>query len=86
MRASLAASSRLGVRSVLRTDAHMSRSGRWRRYDPKRKAERALATQAKTASQQGIMEGEVNYKDWSHEKLIERVTQLEVALKDKNLR
>jgi hypothetical protein len=32
------------------------------------------------------MEQKPNYKSWSHEKLIERVTQLEQELKNKNLR
>jgi hypothetical protein len=32
------------------------------------------------------MEEPADYKEWSHEKLIERVTQLEQELKKKNLR
>lgn len=39
-----------------------------------------MATQMKGAS----MEEQANYSAWSHEKLIERVTLLEAALKAKN--
>jgi hypothetical protein len=32
------------------------------------------------------MEKDRDYKDWSHESLVERVTQLEQQLREKNLR
>jgi len=64
----------------------MSRSGRWRKYTPARKQARALATQLKAANTEGTMEEKADYSAWSHEKLIERVTLLEAALQDKNLR
>jgi hypothetical protein len=60
----------------------MSRSHSWRKYTIGRKEARALATQLKAAS----MEEKADYSAWSHEKLIERVTQLEAALKSKNQR
>jgi hypothetical protein len=64
----------------------MSRSGRWRKCTPARKQARAFATQLKSANTEGMMEEKADYSAWSHEKLIERVTLLEAALKDKNLR
>lgn len=72
----------LEVRLTPRPNLCMSRSRRWRTHTAGRKEIRALATQMKGAS----MEEQADYKAWSHEKLIERVTLLEAALKAKNSR
>lgn len=61
------------------TSFHMSRSRRWRtRNIESRQQARALSN--KTMAKQ------LDYKDWSQEKLIERVTELEKKLKAINHR
>jgi hypothetical protein len=67
---------------TFRASLCMSRSGRWRKFIVGRKEARALASKTKASN----MEEKVDYSAWSHEKLIERVTQLEATLKNKNSR
>lgn len=74
--------SSLEVRAASPLNPCMSRSRRWRTYTAGRKETRALAIQMKGAS----MEEQGDYSAWSQEKLIERVTLLEAALKAKNIR
>jgi hypothetical protein len=54
----------------------MSRSRRWRTTNIESRKEARAA----------IMEKQPDYKDWSHDKLIERVTELEKQLKSKTHR
>lgn len=82
MRLSLSAYRCLEVTPTSRSSLYMSRSRRWRKHTASRKEARALATQLKALN----MEEKTDYSAWSHEKLIERVTQLEAALKSKTQR
>jgi hypothetical protein len=71
---------RLGVYTTSKASFHMSRSRRWRTTGiENRKEARASLDPAK-------MEKNEDYSVWSNEKLIERITQLEVELKSKNQR
>jgi len=69
---------RLEAIQVSKAHFHMSRSNRWRR--PKQDTK---TTGAKAVLK---MEEKADYSTWSQEKLIERVTQLENELKNKNKR
>lgn len=66
---------------VSKVHFHMSRSNRWRRpkQDPK-------TTGAKAVHNTMEVQEKMDYSAWSQEKLIERVTQLEQELKNKNQR
>jgi hypothetical protein len=88
-------SGRKGMRSfssqlVRRPEVHhtsrapilMSRSGKWKKRSPSEKAARAASRAAKMAT----TAEKKDYSAWSHENLIERVTQLEAELKNKNSR
>jgi len=65
----------------------MSRSRRWRKNTALRKEARAHLHSSGAAKMEGKEEDKkTDYTAWSHEKLIERVTQLEVELKANNKR
>jgi hypothetical protein len=61
--------------------SHMSRSRKWRS-----KESAANRQEARAASTSSKMAEKTDYSAWSQYKLIERVTQLEKELKEKNRR
>jgi hypothetical protein len=69
---------RLEVSYTSKVHFHMSRSRRWTRKSNNR-------NKAHAASNSKMAE-EPNYTAWSHQSLVERVTQLELEFKNKNQR
>ncbi len=65
---------------------HMSRSRRWTKNTAARKAARAHLHSSSASKMDGKSVEKTDYSVWSHEKLIQRVTQLENELKAQNLR
>jgi len=67
---------------VSKVHFHMSRSNRWRRPKQDTKTRGAKAAHKMKVE----VEEKTDYSAWSQEKLVERVTQLEQELKNKNQR
>jgi hypothetical protein len=65
---------------------HMSRSRRWRKNSAARKAARAHLHSSSTSKMDDKSVERTDYSVWSHENLIQRVTQLENELKAQNRR
>ena len=64
----------------------MSRSRRWTKNTVAKKQARALLHSSSASKMDNNSGGKTDYSAWSQEKLIERVTQLEVELKAQNRR
>lgn len=70
---------------LIQTCIHMSRSRRWRTNTEGRKEARAALHTSASKMTAPKLQPTRNYEDWSTEKLINRVTELEAALKNKTL-
>lgn len=77
---SFAITRQIEVNLTSKAKFHMSRSRRWRTKNT------ASRQEARAASAAAKMENKPDYSNWTHESLVERVTQLEKELKDKNQR
>jgi hypothetical protein len=77
---SFAITRQIEVNLTSKASFHMSRSRRWRTKNT------ASRQEARAASAAAKMENKPDYSNWTHESLVERVTQLEKELKDKNQR
>jgi hypothetical protein len=65
---------------------HMSRSRRWTKNTAARKAARAHLHSSSASKMDDKSVEKTDYSVWSHEKLIQRVTQLENELRAQNRR